>query len=197
MQLGEHLARLALDEKNSSPKARLVRKGALTILAVAAQDYPGLAASISGALWHAGVSLQQAHLFSSETYRVALDFFHLAPREGGPLPEGLLKTVEEAIERRAHIGDNVRSELPELAENLTLSPWRSSFRLSAETSGDVGGLIYALTYHVFRDLRGNVHGLSARSRKAGAAVDVYFASRNGIDLEEARREVQRWRMKCG
>lgn len=193
LQLGEHLARLALDRDKPGPKARLVRKGALTILAVAAQDYPGLAASISGALWQAGVPLRQAHLFSSETHRVALDFFHLAPGEDGPLPPGLVKTVEEAIQRRAHIGDGVRAGLPRVGDGLTITPWRASFRMSAETAGDVGGLIYALTYHIFRDLGGNVHGLTAQSRKGRAIVDVYFESRSGMDLEEARREARRWK----
>lgn len=192
LQLGEHLARLALDPDRPGPKARLVRKGVSIILAVAARDYPGLAASISGALWHAGVSLRQAHLFSSETYRVALDFFHLAPSEDHPLPDGLLRTVEEAIACRAHIGDEVRAELPTVGDSVTLSPWRSTFRLSAETRGDVGGLIYALTYHVFRDLRGNVHGLSAQIRRGKAAVEVYFQSRNGMDLGEAIEEVRNW-----
>lgn len=192
VQLGEHLARLALDANKPGPKARLVRKGASTILAVAAQDYPGLAASISGALWHAGVSLGQAHLFSSETHRVALDFFHLTPEAGRALPDNLMKAVEEAIESRAHIGDEVRAELPEVPAGLTISPWRESFRMSAETLGDVGGLIYALTYHVFRDLRGNVHGLTAQRRRGKAAVDVYFEPRKGTDLEKARLEARRW-----
>jgi hypothetical protein len=36
--------------------------------------------------------------------------------------------------------------------------------LRFETSRDAGGLIYALTYKVFRYLEGNIHGLTAHTR---------------------------------
>jgi len=193
IQFGEHLARLALEDPAPPPKARLIRKGASTILAVAAPDTPGLAAILSGTFWQEGVLLRQANLFSSETYRIALDFFHLAPLERSSLPRGLVDRVEKAIESRLHIGEDVRAQVPVLDVELRLSPWRSSFRLSADTAGDIGGMMYALTYHVYHGLGGNVHGVSARARRGTSTVSVYFWTPRELSLDEARQNVASWR----
>jgi hypothetical protein len=188
-RFGAHLLRLAQDPEFSAPKAAILREGASTILGIATRDFRGLAACISGALWRLGVPLRQAHLFSASKYGLALDFFHLA-RMNKVLGAPELRGIEEAIQRRMHIGEQPEMAVASGAEFLDLAEIRPGlYSLQAETSGEIGSFIYLLTFAVFRHLGGNVFGLAAHAAKGGerrSRVMVYHSLPPNLDLPGAR-----------
>ena len=128
-RFGEHLARLAKDH-SLGPKAALLREGMGMIVGVAARDYRGLAAVISGALWRQQCDIRQAHLFSAMRHGLAFDFFHLAPRREA-LPPGLARSLEDAIRNKLGIADADEAGLPQIEGNLSLHEWKPGQDLSA------------------------------------------------------------------
>jgi hypothetical protein len=186
IRFGSHLVQLVNEPDQSSPRARISRDGASTLVAVAARDYRGLAASITGALWHQGIDVQQAHVFSATRYGLAFDFFHIAATDQ-PLPPGLTATIEDAIRRRLHIGESDAADLPQIAADFSLQRWRPDFYcLRCEGRGDVGGLVYALAYRVFRHLRANIFGLTVYQARGGVFASVYHTLPPELSLEQAR-----------
>lgn len=185
-RFGAHLLRLVEEPERVEPKASLLRDGTSTMVGVAARDYRGLAATISGALWHQGIELRQAHLFSARQQRLALDFFHLAPRER-PLPSDLTRHIEDAIRRQLYINDEDEARLPRVQGDVSLHEWRPGLCcLRFETTQSESGLIYALTYQVFRHLRGNIFGLTAHAARGRAFVSVYHSLPPDLSLEQAQ-----------
>jgi hypothetical protein len=191
IRFGAHLVRLAGGGDAVGPKAAIIRDGTSTMLAVATRDYRGLAASISGALWQSQVELRQAHLFSAMNHGLALDFFHLAPGEK-PLRQDLSGIVEDAICAHRHIAESDEAGLPRIDGRFTLTesrPGQHCLRFET-TSRDAGGLIYALTYKVFRYLEGNIHGLTAHTARGNAYISIYYSLPAGKALDEARAIVE-------
>ena len=190
IRFGAHLVRLAGGGDAVGPKATIIRDGTSTMLAVAARDYRGLAASISGALWQSQVELRQAHLFSAMNHGLALDFFHIAPGEK-PLRQELSGIVEDAIRAHRHTAESDEAGLPRIDGRFTLTESRPGQHcLRFETSRDAGGLIYALTYKVFRYLEGNIHGLTAHTARGNAYISIYYSLPVGKALDEARAIVE-------
>lgn len=189
-RFGAHLLRLAQDPETTPPKVAVLRDGASVIVGVAARDYPGLAATLTGSLWNCGVVLQQAHLFSATHHGLALDFFHLAP-DARPLPTDLLRRVEQAVVQRHHIAPEDEAILPRLTGEKTLTVWRAGLhRLRFETASVAGGLLYALTYKIHRHLQGNIYGLEARSVRGRSFVSAYFNLPPHLSIEAANAIVQ-------
>jgi hypothetical protein len=173
IRFGAHLVRLVEEPGLSSPKASILRDGTSTILGIAARDYRGLAATISGALWHQNIDLRQAHLFSAMHHCLALDFFHLAPQERLAMLE-VPRLVEDAIRRRLFIADSDEAGLPRIAGSASLQEWRHGLHcLRFETAEAASGLVYVLTYKIFRHLQGDIFALSAQAAHGGAYVSVY------------------------
>ena len=190
IRFGAHLVRLAGGGGAVGPKAAIIRDGTSTMLAVATRDYRGLAASISGALWQSQVELWQAHLFSAMNHGLALDFFHLTPGKK-PLPKDLSGIVEEAIRGQRHIAESDEAGLPRIDGRFTLTESRPGQHcLRFETSREAGGLVYALTYKVFRYLEGNIHGLTAHTARGNAYISIYYSLAAGKALDEARAIVE-------
>ena len=190
IRFGAHLVRLARGGGADGPKAAIIRDGTSTMLVVATRDYRGLAASISGALWQSQVELRQAHLFSAMNHGLALDFFHLATG-AKPLRQDLTGIVEDAIRAHRHIAVCDEAGLPPIRGRFMLTESRPSQHcLRFETSCDAGGLIYALTYKVFRYLEGNIHGLTAHTARGHAYISVYYSLPPGKALDEARAIVE-------
>jgi hypothetical protein len=178
--------RLVEEPGLSSPKASILRNGTSTILGIAARDYRGLAATISGALWHQNIDLRQAHLFSAMHHCLALDFFHLAPQERLSMPE-VPRFVEDAIRRRLFIADSDEDGLPHIAGSASLQEWRHGLHcLRFETSEAANGLIYMLTYKIFRHLHGDIFGLSAQAAHGRAYVSVYHRLPRELSLTQAQ-----------
>ena len=184
-----HLLRL-VDNEEVGPKADLVRDGGAILLGIAAPDFRGFAACIAGALYHRQVVVNQAHLFSATKYRLALDFFHLAPDQA--LPGDLTAAVRDALLKKLYIAESDAASLP---------PLRGSFQLEGtegggcclrhETTSDTSGLLYALTYKVFHHLSGSIHGLSAFTSRGSAYVTVHLTLPSGRSLAEAQQIVDR------
>jgi len=186
IRFGSHLLRLAGGDRGVRPKVAIIRDGTSTMLAIAARDYRGLAASISGTLWQNRVELQQAHLFSAMNHGLALDFFHLAPGEK-PLPQDLPKIVEESICAQRCIAEIDEISMPRIGGGFTLTESRpGQHHLRFETSRDAGGLIYALTYKVFRYLEGNIYALTAHTARGSAYISIYYSLPPSKTLDEAR-----------
>ncbi len=187
---GSHLLRLAEEPETAPPRAVLLRTGASRIVGVAARDFRGLAACITGELWQRGVDLEQAHLFSARHHGLAMDFFHLS-RSPQAADSDLLREVEAAICERRHI--NGAAAVPSLEQGDTSLQERRPglYLLRHETAVDAGGLVYALAYHVFRQLGANIFALDARSTRHGAFVSVYLGLPPGMDLETAQEIVRR------
>ncbi|MCP5515762.1 MAG: hypothetical protein H7A45_00725 [Verrucomicrobiales bacterium] len=192
-RFGAHLVRLYEQPQDTGPKVSVLRHGKGLIIGVAASDFRGLAASVSGALWHHRVNLAQAHFFSAMNHGLALDFFHVAPGSS-PLGMELQKDLENAIRERRHIAEADEANLSELAGRSTVRPWRpGQYCLNFEIDRDTGGLVYALTYKIFRHLGGNIFALSAHAGRGQGYIDVFFAPPAELSLEEARRIVrERW-----
>jgi hypothetical protein len=181
------LVRLA-SAPESRPRASLLRDGASLILGVAARDYRGLAATISGALYARQVGLQQAHLFSAMNHGLALDFFHLAPSRTQPVPGDLAAFVEQAVSERRYIAASDEAALPRVTGAVSIAEWREGqFCLQFETAENTAGIIYAITYKVFRHLKGNIFGLSAYAVRNRAFISVYMALPPELSLEQARQ----------
>jgi hypothetical protein len=190
IRFGAHLVRLAGGGGAVGPKAAIIRDGTSTMLAVATRDYRGLAASISGALWKSQVDLRQAHLFSAMNHGLALDFFHLAPG-AKPLRQDLSGIVEDAIRAQRHIAEADEAGLPPIDGLFMLTESRpGQHRLRFETSRGSGGLIYALTYKVFRYLEGNIHGLTAHTARGNAYISIYYSLPARKSLNETRAIVE-------
>jgi hypothetical protein len=186
IRFGEHLVRLVKEPAMSGPKASILRDGASTIVGVAARDYRGLAASISGAFWQQKIDLRQAHMFSAMGHGLALDFFHVPPQDK-PLMPDLTRSIEEAIQRRLHIGESDVSKLPRIQGVVGLREWRVGlYCLRFETAQDVSGLVYALTYKIFRHLRGNIFGLTAHATRGRGFISVYLSLPPDLSLEQAQ-----------
>ena len=192
LKFGTHLLRLVEEPEFSAPKVSLLRDGAATIMGIAARDYRGLAATISGALWHQNVLLHQAHLFSAAHHRLALDFFHVAPRDNQPLPLAIEQSVEEAIQKKLFIANSDEDGLPHIEGTASLREWRHGLHcLRFETASEAAGLVYVLTYRIFRHLRGDIFGLSAHATRERAFVSVYHRLPGEMTLEQAQAIVAR------
>jgi hypothetical protein len=156
------------------------------IVGAAAHDYRGLAATLSGALWHQGIALRQAHLFSATRYGLALDFFHVASR-AQPLGAEQMRGVKTAIQEQRYISDADEAGLPRLAGSVSLREWRPGlYHLRFETAVEADGLVYALTYKVFRHLGGNIFALTAHAARGQAYVSVYHSLPPELSLEQAQ-----------
>ncbi len=184
-RFGQHLVGLADGSGPDRPKASVIVEGGSAILAVAARDYRGLAASMSGAFLNHGIMLRQAHLFSAVNHRLALNFFHLAPGGQRIGPE-LLRKIEDAIAAHEYTRPEDEAHLEPATGRVKLSAIRPKlYRLRSSTSGEVGALVYALTYRIYRHLRGNVFGLRAHSGRGHSFVSVYLELPPGMSLSEA------------
>jgi hypothetical protein len=200
---GSYLLSLAENAAGENPRHDLpprvenVRIDGSEVLAIATRDHPGIAASISGALWKSGIALSQAHLFSARNYGIALDFFHLAPDlEGGrgsAETSKLAGAVRDAIVDKLYISDADEAALPPIANNITLEPTASGHHhLRAETADDVSGLIYFLACKAYRQLGADIYGLAAHTGDRHVWVSVYLGLRDGRSLEEGRALVAGW-----
>ncbi|MBP7949960.1 MAG: hypothetical protein KA004_09920 [Verrucomicrobiales bacterium] len=191
-RFGSALLNLAENPDQASPRALELSDGNSRIIGVAAHDYPGLAATISGVLFRHGVELLQAHLFSAETFRLALDFFHVAAT-GKPLPSGLCQDIARAIRERAFISVEDEAALPEIVGAATLTRQTGGIcRLKFESSRNQPGIVYALSYLVHRRLGGNIYALNAQVHGSRASVQVYHTLGAGVALEAAAQQVRDW-----
>ena len=189
-RFGSHLLRIADDGDSSGPKVAIVRDGTSTMLGVAAKDWPGLAACISGALWQQGIELRQAHLFSANHHGLALDFFHLHTN-GKPLPPDLAKLVEQAIVNQLHIAPSDEATLPEIHGEFTLSEIRpGECCLRFESEHNTPGAVYAICYRIFHRLHGDIHGLTAHSTRRGILISIYLKLPPDLPLDEAKRVME-------
>lgn len=160
--------RLVEEPEHSSPKAGILRDGTSTIMGIAARDYRGLAATISGTLWHQSSDVRQAHLFSAMHHRLALDFFHVAPGDR-PLSLDVTRFVEDAIRRQLFVANSDAPGMPRIAGVASLREWRHGLHcLRFETAEDAGGLVYVLTHRIFRHLRGDIFGMKAHTANGRA-----------------------------
>lgn len=185
-RFGAHLVRLVEEPDTAGPKASILRDGTSNIVGVAARDFRGLAASISGAFWHCNIELQQAHLFSAMSHGLALDFFHVARRDK-PLSSDLVKAIEDAIRLKLYIADADQANLPQVSGIASLQEWRPGlYCLRFETSHRFCGLIYTLTYKVFRYLRGNIFGLAAHAARDRSYISVYHSLPADLSLKQAQ-----------
>jgi hypothetical protein len=193
-RFGSHLVKLAdrRGSRNPGPKAAIVRDGTATLLGVAARDFPGLAACITGELWKSGYSLAQANLFSAINHGLALDFFHVSP--SGPAPsDDLARSVERAIIEHRHIGPDDEKNLTELDGVPILEEVRpGQYRLRHDTPQDTAGLVYALCYRVLRDLHGDIHGLKSQVARGQSFISIYLSLPADRPFEKARRLVEAW-----
>jgi hypothetical protein len=193
-RFGSHLLGIVSrsSDHDPSPKAAIVRDGTATLLGVAARDFPGLAACITGEIWKSGYSLAQANLFSAINYGLALDFFHVSP--SGPAPsEDLARRVESAIREHRHISRDDERHLAKLHGELGLEEVRpGQYRLRHDTPEDTAGLVYALCYRVFRDLHGNIHGLKSQVARGQSFISIYLSLPPELSLEQAQRLMTSW-----
>jgi len=188
-RFGSHLLQLA-EEPQAGPRAAMVREGGSVMLGLAALDFRGLAACISGALWEHHINLRQAHLFCAANHQLALDFFHLA-QGSQALPADLPQLIEHAIRNQLHISDTDEALLPPLDTRPTLDATPSgNCRLRYETTSDTGGLVYALSFKVFRHLGGSIHCLTANTARGRAYITVIHSLPPGRSLAAARQIIE-------
>lgn len=185
LRFGGHLAELAEHPDSTPPKASILREGEVTILAVAARDYPGLAATMTGVLWRAGISLRRAHFFSATRYGLAFDFFQLSPEDPN-VNAALAKEMERAILTRKYIADEDEEALSATEGEAKLGVWRTGkFNLQFASEKDRAGLVYVLTYKIHKYLRGNIFALQADTTSSGRVfVSVYFEAPPEFSMEK-------------
>lgn len=192
VKFSSHLLRLAGGAPSVRPKAELIHEGPSDILAVAARDWRGLAACISGELWRLGIPLRQAHLFSASQHGLALDFFHLQLK-GTLAPRDLAASVEAAICERRHLDDREESSLTHLSGTLTLMQTRpGEYRLRLESLHDEPGQVYALCWWAWRHLEANIHGLISHGTRAGSYIALDMTLPPHLRASEARHLIATW-----
>ena len=104
----------------------------------------------------------------------------------------MTRSIEDAIRRRLYIGDDDEATLPRITGNVSLGEWRpGQYCLRFETAQDVTGLIYALTYKIFRHLRGDIFGLTAHTRGRQGFTAVYHTLPEDLSLAQAQEIVGR------
>jgi UTP:GlnB (protein PII) uridylyltransferase len=190
LRFGSHLEQLLEGGESIGPKAALLRDRASTMVGVAAHDWRGVAACISGALWRQGIDLHQAHLFSAVHHGLALDFFHVS-MPGKAIGNEHLRAVEQAIRERRFISPEDEASLPAISGTLTLDETHHDhYRLRLETDRNMSGLVYALTYKVFRHLEASIHALSAHASRGQAFISIYHNLPPGWTLEQARAKLK-------
>ncbi|MBL9134843.1 MAG: hypothetical protein JNK85_03200 [Verrucomicrobiales bacterium] len=191
-RFGSHLVRLTeAGGEEAGPKVSVVRDGTSIILGVASRDFRGLAACICGALWREHIQVRQAHLFSAMHQGLVLDFFHVAPG-GPPLGMEVTERIEAAIRERRHIADSDEATLPRVEVRSTLQEWRPGlYRLRCDTAPGDAGVVYSLTYRVFRYLRGNIFGLVAFAAQGETYLSIYLSLPQGMTFAEAQEIVSR------
>ncbi|MBL9128003.1 MAG: hypothetical protein JNL97_10170 [Verrucomicrobiales bacterium] len=184
---GAHLLGLVEAPHETGPKAMLLRDGGSVMIGVAAADFRGLAACITGTLWKAGLGLRQAHLFSAMNLRLALDFFHVTGGGANNPGTELIRSLERSIREQRHIAPEDEAQLPVLRGTTTLKEWLPGvYCLQHETTRDGNGLVYALAYKVFRHLGGNIFGLKADANPNAVYVSIYLSLPNDLTIERAR-----------
>ena len=100
------------------------------------------------------------------------------------------RALLEAIRQQRYIGEADAASLPRLAGSVALGQWRPGlYCLRFETAEAADGLIYALTYRVFRHLEGNIFGLTAHTARGKAYVSVYHNLPAHLSLEQAQAVV--------
>ena len=164
-----HLIELA-ENADKGPLVRLIFDGPSTIIGVAARDYRGLAATVTGGLAEKGIPLLQAHLFSAKRYGLVLDFFHVV------LPDRTVGTevaskLDAVLRDQEVIGHHPQAVLPPLWGKASLVPWDDSgrFQLQVETQDQAVGLMHALTSRIYGCLEAGYLG-----------VDGLFRGRHGL-----------------
>jgi hypothetical protein len=99
----------------------------------------------------------------------------------------LPRFIEDAIQRRLYIGESDELNLPRIPGVARLREWRVGlYCLRFETTQDVSGLVYALTYKIFRHLRGNIFGLTAHAARGRGFVSVYHSLPPDLSLDQAQ-----------
>ncbi|MCB1225916.1 MAG: hypothetical protein KDK99_08925 [Verrucomicrobiales bacterium] len=192
VKFGTHLLRLAGGDPVVRPKVDLIHEGPSDILAVAARDWRGLAACISGELFRQGIPLRQAHLFSASQHGLALDFFHVAVAKTVSAQD-LSAAVETAIRERRHLEDFEESSLPALSGTFTLTQARSGdFRLRFESPKDEPGQVHALCWRAWRDLEANIHGLISVAGRSGSNIALDLTLPPHLDAAAAHRRIAAW-----
>jgi hypothetical protein len=191
-RFGSHLVRLTESGgEEVGPKVSIVRDGTSIILGVASRDFRGLAACICGALWREHIPMRQAHLFSAMHQGLALDFFHVAPG-GSPLGPEVTERIETSIRERRHIAETDEVSLPKVEARATLQEWRPGlYRLRCDTAPGDAGVVYSLTYRVFRHLRANIFGLVAFAAQGETYLSIYLSLPKDMSFSEAQELVTR------
>jgi hypothetical protein len=93
--------------------------------------------------------------------------------------EGLL--VDEAVEL----------ELPPIEGSVTLVEWRPfQYCLKFQGDRDADGLIYALTFKLYKYLKADIFGLSAYKTRKGVFVSIYLNLPINLGFEEAKELVE-------
>ena len=154
-----------------------------------ARDQPGITASISGAFLKLGAEISQAHLFFAHQSKLAFDFFHIAPSEKTIKISELTSAIEDAIIHKKYVSAGDEDALPDIAQNISITPSAHLYKLRAETDKDVGALIYVLSCRAYRRLRANIYGLSAHTGKEKARVTIHLKIPKSISIEKARATV--------
>lgn len=188
-RFGPHLLRLAQDPDFNQCKTSILRAGTSIIIGISARDKRGLAATITGLLWQNGVRLRQAHLFSSVHHKLAVDFFHIEPA-GETFPENLAGIVENRVNEGLIVEEAVGQTLPLVEGTVSLVEWRPrQYCLKYEGIQDTDGLIYALTFKLFKLLQANIFGLTAYQTRRRVFVSIYLNLPENFSFDEASRLV--------
>lgn len=187
VDLASHVVRLIEDSK-TAPRVERSDNADSSLLVVVARDFRGLATCILGALYHAGVSLSQAHLFSANRYGLALDFFHPAP--GQEWTGEVTRAVWEAVRDQRYISDADAEALPSLRGTSQLErSTGTEYCLRHYEPEDRPGILYSLTSKVFRYLRASIHGLAANTTPGDTEVMIHLTLPGDLSEEDARRIV--------
>lgn len=181
-----HLIELT-ENPDKGPLVRMIWDGPTSIVGVAAKDYRGLAASITGALAEMAIPLVQVHIFSAKRYGLALDFFHVDLPDRSKGPE-MVALIDEVIREKRYINAGDEAELVEVRGKVSLEPWddEGRYRLMVETDGQVNGTIHALTYRLHQHLGANISGLTAYTVRGTVFIAVYHDLPETLTLEEAK-----------
>jgi [protein-PII] uridylyltransferase len=191
----KHLRLLERLRKHGTLAALRVSEGAVTQLAIAARDRPGLLAILAGTLAAHRIDILAAEVTSSDRGE-ALDIFRVQ-YAGGPVDRArwaaasadLLKVLsgdespQSLLARRVRASPLLSRPRPAVATKVRIDPQATGATIVEVTTEDRPGLLYliASTLHAL----GLAISLAKVSTEANKAIDAFYVTKSGANLDTA------------
>lgn len=158
------------------------------MIGVACQDYRGLLAVITGALYKSGADVTQVHAYSLSQHHLALDMFEYASREKPKVD--ITQRIKSAIDSKNMINEDPSHILSMAQRTVSIhyhpesfSPEAHHYTLEYRAAQNVPGTMYALTRILYERGQASIYGVNAYAYP-GRPVSNYVFFSSPLNSEE-------------